>query len=324
MQIEVWADVVCAWAYIGKRRLERALAAFDAPAEVVWRPFRIDPAAPVPADPMAETLQDPMVNEALRECAPELTPAENRVRVAQIATEEGLGPRWGAAWRANSHEAHRLLALAYESGGARLQDAVVEGVLRAHFIDGLDISSSAVLHRLAAEAGFADGGDLLDTGAGEELVRELALRGRAMGVASSPTLVVNGIALRGAQLPEAIQVFLHNAAGRTPRPVPEEVERLRLAESLLDLGDPLGALTLLRPLLKEHGDDRGVRLLAARSYFHSAQLNRARQVLESLAVETPDDSYVQLLLGRVLQRQGHHEQAAAHLRVAAAMTPVYG
>ncbi|HEX5597851.1 MAG TPA: DsbA family oxidoreductase [Micromonosporaceae bacterium] len=325
MRIEIWADVVCAWAYIGKRRLERALATFEGgPVDVVWRPFRIDPAAPVPAEPMAEVLQDPLVDAALQQCAPDLTPAENRVRVAEIAAAEGLGPRWGAAWRANSHDAHRLLALAYDSGGAKLQDAVTEQVMKAHFIDGLDISSPAVLHRTAAAAGFPDGAALLDGGAGEELARELVLRGKAMAVASSPTLVANGIALRGAQSPEVIGAFLRDAAGRTRRQLPEEVERFRLAESLLDLGDPLGALTLLRPLIDDHGDDRGVRLLAARAYFHSAQLNRARQLLESLVVAAPDDSYVQLLLGRVLQRQGHHEQAGTYLRVAAAMTPAYG
>jgi len=44
-------DVVCPWAYIGKRRMERAVA--DLPGvEVVWRPYRIDPAAPVPAEPL--------------------------------------------------------------------------------------------------------------------------------------------------------------------------------------------------------------------------------------------------------------------------------
>ncbi|WP_405676963.1 DsbA family protein [Streptomyces sp. NBC_01511] len=47
MRIEIWADVVCAWAFIGKRRLEKALAGpAGTGAEVVWRPFRIDPTRP--------------------------------------------------------------------------------------------------------------------------------------------------------------------------------------------------------------------------------------------------------------------------------------
>ncbi|MEU5950193.1 DsbA family protein [Micromonospora sp. NPDC047465] len=324
MRIEVWADVVCAWAYIGKRRLERALASWEGePVEVVWRPFRIDPSAPVPAEPLADVLRDPMVDAALQRCAPDLTPGENRERVAQIALAEGIGPRWGAGWRANSHDAHRLIALAHSAGGTRLQDAVAEEVMRAHFVDARDISRPEVLAEVARRAGFPEGGALLADGGGEAVVRELVLRGRAAGVATSPTFVANGVALRGAQPPEVIRDFLSGAARVSPRQLPEEVERLRHAEALLDLGDPLGALTLLQPLLDAHGDDRGTRLLAARAYFHSAQLTRALRMLAPLAAAAPDDSYVQLLLGRTLQRQGDARRAAVHLRLAAAMSPDY-
>ncbi|MDA8368591.1 MAG: DsbA family protein [Nocardiopsaceae bacterium] len=324
MRIDMWADVVCAWAYIGKRRLEKAVAAWTGePAEVVWRPFRTDPMAPAEAAPMAQTLRDPLVDDALRRCAPGLSPEKNRVRVSRVAAAEGLGPPWGAAWRANSHDAHRLIALAYESGGAQLQGAVAEGVMKAHFIDALDISTPEVLGRVARDAGFPAGAGLLAGDTGEEHLRELLLRGKAMGVRTSPTMVVNGMALAGAQPPEAIVDFLLRSSEHSPRRLPEEVERFRHAESLLALGDPLGALTMLRPLLADHGDDKGIRLLAARAYFHSAQLGRARHMLEPLAEEAPDDSYVQLLLGRVLQRQSQDAQAAPYLRIAAVMTPDY-
>ncbi|WP_344258905.1 DsbA family oxidoreductase [Streptomyces sodiiphilus] len=325
MRIEMWADVVCPWAYIGKRRLEKALASWDgAEAEVVWRPFRIDPTAPAEATPAAGILAEPGAGEAPRQSAPGLSPVENQERVAEAAAAEGIGPRWGAAWRASSQDAHRLLHLAGEHGGAPLQGAVAEAVMRAHFVEALDISDHDVLARVARRAGFAEGGDLLASGAGADEVTELLLRGKATGVTTSPTLVVNGQALTGARHPQAITDFLHLAARHTPRELPAEVERLRLAEALLDGGDPLGALTLLRPLLEEHGTDRGVRLLAARAWFHSAQLRRAEEALRALAAEAPDDSYVQLLLGRVLQRQGREREATAHLRVAAAMNPDYG
>ncbi|MGI5486284.1 tetratricopeptide repeat protein [Microtetraspora malaysiensis] len=91
----------------------------------------------------------------------------------------------------------------------------------------------------------------------------------------------------------------------------------------LDQRDPFGALVLLRPLLDEHGDDRNVRMLAARAYFASAQLGRARATLERLVAESPDDSYARHLLGRTLQRQGLAEEAAPHLTMAAVMTPEY-
>ncbi|MFC9970510.1 DsbA family protein [Spirillospora sp. NPDC127200] len=325
MRIEMWADVVCAWGYIGKRRLEKALAGWDGePVEVVWRPFRMDPTAPVPATPYDELLRDPMADEALRACAPGLSPSENRVRISQVAAAEGLGPTWGAAWRAGSHDAHRLIALARRQGGAPLQDAVVEAVMRAHFVEGRDISDAEVLARIAGGAGWEEGADLLAAGAAEQEVRELLLTGKAQRVATSPTLVVNGLALAGAQPPEAIAEFLRSSARHAPPRLPAEVRRLRRAESLLDQRDPLGALTLLGPLLDEHGEDPNVRLLAARAYYASAQLDRAARTLEELVAQTPDDSYVHHLLGRTRQRQGRDRDAAAHLAVAAAMTPDYG
>lgn len=325
MRVEVWADVVCAWAYIGKRRLERALSGRQGePVEVVWRPFRIDPAAPARAVPLAGELQDPLVDGALRQCAPGMTPAENRVRVSRIAADEGLGPRWGAAWRASSLDAHRLLALARELGGARTQDVAAEGLLRSHFIEARDISSHEVLADIARRAGVPQAVELLAGDAGDERVRELLLRGKAMGVKSSPTFVVAGRSLTGAQPTEAIAEFLRDSEGRTERSLPSEVSRFRQSQALLDLGDPLGCLFMLRPLLDEQADDRGVRLLAARAYFHSAQLGRAETALEQLVAESPDDSYARLLLGRVLERQGRGDDAAVHLRIAAAMNPVYG
>ncbi|WP_344878514.1 DsbA family protein [Nonomuraea antimicrobica] len=230
---------------------------------------------------------------------------------------------------AGTLEAHRLIALAYEKGGAELQSRVLERVLHAHFVEVRDISDPAVLTEIATEAGLAEEAGHTGSGAapqtppGAELTRELLLIGKAKGVHTSPTIVVGDLALEGAQPPEAIRAFLEEASERTPRRLPAEVERLRHAESLLDQRDPLGALTLLRPLMREHGDDRGVRMLAARAYFGSAQLNRARTALESLVSESPDDSYARHLLGRTLQRQGRHEEAATHLALAATMTPDY-
>ena len=60
MRIEVWSDVVCPWCYIGKRRLEEALAAFAHrdEVEVVYRSFELDPTAPQVG---TETVADPEV-----------------------------------------------------------------------------------------------------------------------------------------------------------------------------------------------------------------------------------------------------------------------
>jgi predicted DsbA family dithiol-disulfide isomerase len=317
MRVEVWMDVVCPWAYIGKRRVERALAGVDGDVELVWRPYRIDPSAPVPAVPLVEALADPVADDALRACAPDLAPGENRLRVARVAAQEGLGPPWGAAWRTSSHDAHRLIALAEPAG---VQDAVVEALLRAHFVDAEDIGDRDVLARAVAGV-LPDAAALLASDAGQERVRELLLEGRARGVRTSPTIVVGERALAGAQPPEVIAEFV--AEGGPERPLPAEVRHYRWAESLLDQRDPLGALVLLRPLLTAHGGDRAVRLLAARAWFASAQLHRARAALAELVAEHPDDAYAHVLLGRTLQRLGRPEDAARYLRLGGSMAPAY-
>ncbi|MFI9556208.1 tetratricopeptide repeat protein [Nonomuraea endophytica] len=98
-----------------------------------------------------------------------------------------------------------------------------------------------------------------------------------------------------------------------------EIERYRYAERLLGQRDALGALYMLEPLLDEHGDDPGVLLLAARAYYHSAQLGRAQKTLGTLVERDPSDHYARFLLGRTLERASKPEQALPHLRMAAAM-----
>ncbi|MFI6320973.1 tetratricopeptide repeat protein [Nonomuraea sp. NPDC050556] len=97
------------------------------------------------------------------------------------------------------------------------------------------------------------------------------------------------------------------------------IERYRFSERLLAQRDPLGALQMLEPLLAEHADDHGVQLLAARAYFHSAQLGRAREALTALLDRDPSDHYARFLLGRTLERSRRYDEALPHLRMAAAM-----
>ncbi|MEJ8281219.1 tetratricopeptide repeat protein [Pseudonocardia spirodelae] len=97
------------------------------------------------------------------------------------------------------------------------------------------------------------------------------------------------------------------------------VERWERARYLFDAGDPAGAATVLAALVAEQPDAGAVRLLLARAYYHSAQLGRAETALRELLDREPADGYAHLLLGRTLQRRSRHDEAAPHLRIAAAM-----
>ena len=46
LSVDVVSDVVCPWCYLGKRRLEKAIAASESPIVVSWRPFQLDATIP--------------------------------------------------------------------------------------------------------------------------------------------------------------------------------------------------------------------------------------------------------------------------------------
>ncbi|MEU3557260.1 tetratricopeptide repeat protein [Streptomyces fragilis] len=79
------------------------------------------------------------------------------------------------------------------------------------------------------------------------------------------------------------------------------------------------AARVLASLVEEVPEQSGPRLLLARAYYHSAQLRRAEAECRVLVERHPVEGYARLLLGRTLERQGRHEEARPHLRLAAAM-----
>lgn len=248
--------------------------------------------------------------------------AAERLRVAMEAGDVAAEVVWrplltDATDPDAPRDALRLLVLAEEHGGAESQVRVAAELLASH-----DVRDRAELAAVAQRAGFPEGGDLIASDkAGYARLRELLLVGKARGISISPTLAVGDRLLEFAMSPATIGEFLSEPAAI--RTLPEEVQRLRWAEELIALSDPLGALVLLEPLLAEHAQDPNIRRLAARAYFASAQLGRARQVLEATLADNPADSYARLMLGRTLERQGHDDEAKTHLRMAAAMTPEY-
>lgn len=105
-------------------------------------------------------------------------------------------------------------------------------------------------------------------------------------------------------------------------PGPDLVQRYERARALFEHGEYVAAAEELTALVDEstlepplHGTTE-LRLLLARSYYHSAQLGRAERVTRAILVDVPDDAYANLVLGRTLQRQGRHAEARPHLAMA--------
>ena len=205
VKVEIYSDVVCPWCYIGKRRWEAALqrlavqrgesvlAVFD----VEFKPYQLDPTAPSTPTPVREAY-------AKKFGGPER--ADSIIaNVSQIAAEVGLEFRMDRALRANTRNAHRLIALAFDHD---LQAAMKERLMKAYFVDGLDVGSTEVLVELAGEVGLDPiaAQRYLESDVGiEQLDAELA-EAHEIGVSAVPTFVFNGeFAVPGAQDPE---VFL--------------------------------------------------------------------------------------------------------------------
>ncbi|MFY1597316.1 DsbA family oxidoreductase [Micromonospora sp. WMMD737] len=200
MEIEIYADVVCPWCYIGKRRLEQALESYDGEVTVRYRPFQLDP-SPVPeprplVDAMAAKFGGP---DRVRQMFGQVT---------EVAAQVGLKLDFDRAVAANTFDAHRLVAWAADRGRAA---ETVDALYRAHFTDGVDVGSRDALAALAAEVGLdaAEARRFLDSGERvAELSDELATA-RQIGVTSVPTFVLAGrYAVTGAQEPETLLAAL--------------------------------------------------------------------------------------------------------------------
>ncbi|MBA3781139.1 MAG: DsbA family oxidoreductase [Nocardioides sp.] len=145
MRIEIWSDVVCPWCYIGKRRLETALAGFEHrdDVELVWRSFQLDPSAPTsPVETVAEHLGS-------KYGGGQAAGQQMVDRVEAVAAEEGLLFRLGQAQRVGTMDAHRLLHAAGERRGA-----LKEALLEAYFVDARNVADHAVLTEIATSVGL--------------------------------------------------------------------------------------------------------------------------------------------------------------------------
>jgi len=208
--LEVWADVVCPWCYIGKRRIERAIAEFEHPAEVAvhYRSFELDPVAPIGGGlGVQEQLAERYGGG----------PAGARAmtfRVTDIAAGDGLGLQLDRAVRANSFDANRLAQLGRAQGGLALQAAVLERLFAAHFTEGKAIDDHEVLQRLGAEAGL-DERRLAAILAADDYaaqVREDEALAQELGVTGVPFAVANRkVAVSGAQPVETFVGLLRQA-----------------------------------------------------------------------------------------------------------------
>jgi len=215
MRIDIYSDTVCPWCFIGKRRLEAALAQRPQPGMTIrWRPFQLNPAMPLEGMARGAYLTAKFGGRA------------NAKRVYDTIQETGRSV--GIEFRfdrithtPNTLKSHQLLHLAAENGD---QDALMERLFRLYFLDGADIGDMAVLAEAARAAGLdpTDAYAALSADVGRQFVVDEDQRARQAGIQGVPTFVLNGrYALSGAQEPKLLMQMFDLARESLPERVPE-------------------------------------------------------------------------------------------------------
>jgi predicted DsbA family dithiol-disulfide isomerase len=209
ISIDIISDTVCPWCYIGKRRLEKAIA--ERPLyryQVSWRPFQLNP--DLPNGGMA---RDDYLHA-------KFGGADRAARVysavLQAGREEELHFNFAAIrHQPNTFDSHRLVRWAASAG---VQGKVVERLFHRYFLEGADLGDREVLLDIAGQCGMdADlVDDLYRRDADAELVRQEEAVARKMGINGVPCFIVNGkYAVSGAQDPTVLVHVFDLTSGAT-------------------------------------------------------------------------------------------------------------
>lgn len=195
--IDVVSDVICPWCFLGKRRLDKALAQLDGVDVLVrWRPFALDPTIPPEgldrtdyltrkfgADRLT-TLHDPLI---------------------EAGAMDGVPYNFAAVTRTpNTLDAHRLIRWAHTAG---LQHEMAERLFMAYWSEGKDVGDRAVLTAEAGATGI-NAQQIAELLASDQDVAEVKAEiqhAANIGVTGVPTFVfAQSYALVGAQSPEVL------------------------------------------------------------------------------------------------------------------------
>jgi len=205
--LDVYSDIACPWCFIGKRRLETALAALPVEQRptVRWHAFQLAPQFP-------EGESKPIVEELARKFGGEANVRRAFTQVSAVGQQVGIPFALDRGHAVNTRLAHRAVAWAR---GVGAEGTAVEAMFQAYFIDGLDLSKLDVVVAVLDKAGLdgAAAGTALTAGAGAEDVDVDLDSARDIGVTGVPFFVLDErLAMSGAQPAETFLSFLREGA----------------------------------------------------------------------------------------------------------------
>ena len=222
LTIDIYSDVMCPWCLIGYGQLTKALELLEGEiaAQIRWRPFELNPQMPPEGEEQEAHLQR-------KYGRPAEEGARIRGQMKAIAESAGVSLSYDGEGEAppammwNTRDCHKLLTVALDEAGPKVQTALKLALFRAHFNERrnlgdrevlLDIAASVGLHRIAAKAALDDP-DLE--------ARVLAEEAQAwdMNISGVPAMIVEGkFLIPGAQTPEVYVNALRRVAEKARAP----------------------------------------------------------------------------------------------------------
>ena len=200
MLIEIASDVICPWCYIGKRRLEKALASLkdEVDVRIEWLPFQLNPDMPAGGVARADYRRAKFGSVEKGRALD--------ARVAQEGAGEGISFAFDRMQRTpNTVAAHQLIDLAQKQGKG---GPVVDALFRAYFEEAQDIGDAAVLKTIADGAGVTGWPAQTDG----KTVKEKEERVRDLGISGVPTFIFDRkSSLSGAYPPEQLAQAIREA-----------------------------------------------------------------------------------------------------------------
>jgi predicted DsbA family dithiol-disulfide isomerase len=212
--IDVVSDVVCPWCFIGKRRLEKALALTpELDVEIRWRPYQLAPE--LPREGIA---RDAYLTAKFGSVA---RSRELFQRVAAAGAEEGLDFAFDRITVSpNTLDAHRLILWSRSAG---TQDDVVEALFRAYFLEGRSLADRDTLIAVGKDHGLEESllAELFASDADIDRTEREIESARRIGVTGVPFFIIAGrYGIAGAEAPETIAGALRQAASEPQEAAP--------------------------------------------------------------------------------------------------------
>ncbi|KAA3512221.1 DsbA family oxidoreductase [Agrobacterium rosae] len=207
--IDVVSDMVCPWCYLGKARLDLALAEIqdEVSVDVNWRPYRLNPDYPPEGVDQKAELEKKLGGKEKVEQAHEM--------LTQLGKEVGINFDFDAIKIGpNTLDAHRLSLWAHAEG-REFQDKVTTALFKANFEEGRNIGDHNVLADIAEQAGMNREvvTRLLASDADKDTIVAEIDAAQQMGVAGVPFFILDQkYAVSGAQSKEVLINALRDIA----------------------------------------------------------------------------------------------------------------